>query len=106
LKILLDECVDRRFKGSLPGYEVSSVQEMGWAGTKNGDLVKKAQEIFQIFITVDQNLYFQQNLTDMTLSVVVLQAPSNRISELRKLAPKLLAILPSLKAGEILQLSN
>jgi predicted nuclease of predicted toxin-antitoxin system len=105
LKILLDECVDRRFRSSLPGYEVSTVQEMGWAGTKNGELIKKAQVVFQAFITVDRNLYFQQNLAGIALSVVVLQAPSNRLSDLRKLAPQLLAILRDLGAGEVVQLS-
>lgn len=63
----------------MPGHETSTVQEMGWAGAKNGELLKRAENVFQVFITVDRNLYFQQDLTQLGLSVVVLGAASNRI---------------------------
>lgn len=105
MRILLDECVDRRFKNSLPGHETSTVQEMGWAGTKNGELLKRAESIFQVFITVDRNLYFQQDLTDLGISVVILSAATNRIVELKKLGPQLLTILPKLRNGQVLQVS-
>jgi Domain of unknown function (DUF5615) len=62
LKLLLDECVDRRFAGELPGHDVKTVPQMGWAGIKNGVLLTLAEAEFDVFITVDRNLSFQQNL--------------------------------------------
>ena len=58
MKILLDECVDQRFRGDLFGHDVVTVQESGWAGKKNGELLALAAKTYQVFITVDRNLYF------------------------------------------------
>jgi hypothetical protein len=58
VRILLDECVDQRFRRDLVGHEVITVQEAGWAGKKNGDLLALAAKTYQVFITVDRNLYF------------------------------------------------
>ena len=85
MKILLDECLDQRFRAELPGHEVSTVQEAGWAGTKNGDLLKLAQERFDVFVTVDRNLSFQQNLPSFRIRVIVLSAKTNRLQDLRAL---------------------
>ena len=61
-KVLLDECVDRRFKPHISGADVKTVQEMGWAGLQNGALLQRAQADFDVFLTTDRNLAFQQNL--------------------------------------------
>ena len=66
---------------------------MGWAGVKNGQLLALAEAEFDIFITVDRNLSFQQNLSQFDIAVIVMQAPSNRLADLKPLAPKVLAIL-------------
>ncbi len=60
MKILLDECIDRRFVGELTGHKVKAVPQMNWASIKNGDLMKLAETEFDVFITVDRNLSFQQ----------------------------------------------
>jgi hypothetical protein len=73
---------------------------MGWAGIKNGELLTLAEKGFDVFITVDRNLSFQQNLPKFNIAVVVLHAPSNRLSDLRPLAPKILSTLPTLTKGE------
>ena len=99
MKLLLDECVDRRFAKELPGHFVKTVPQMGWATIKNGDLLALAQNEFDVFITVDRNLPFQQNLSKFNVAVVVLQATSNRLADLKPLAPKVLAILASLIKG-------
>lgn len=101
MKILLDECVDQRFRKELPGHEVSTVREMGWAGKKNGELLALATQSFQVFITVDRNLYFQQSLSKFNITVLILAARSNRVSDLRPLAPEILEQLPKLGTGEI-----
>ena len=75
MRILLDECVDQRFRSELIGHEVFTVQEAGWAGKKNGELLSFAAQSYDAFITVDRNLYFQQNVGQLKLAVVVLVAP-------------------------------
>jgi len=99
MKVLLDECLDWRLGRDLPGHEVKTVQEMGWAGIKNGRLLALAQAQFDVFITGDRNLSFQQNLPAFSIRVVVLKAESIRLVHTRPLMPKLLALLPSLKPG-------
>jgi predicted nuclease of predicted toxin-antitoxin system len=62
LKILLDECIDRRFAREFPDLEVFTVPQMGWAGIKNGEMMLLAEAEFDVFVTVDRNLSYQQNL--------------------------------------------
>jgi predicted nuclease of predicted toxin-antitoxin system len=100
MKILLDECVDRRLAKDIPGHFVKTVPQMGWATIKNGELLALAEKEFDVFITVDRNLSFQQNLSKFNIAVLVLQANSNRLADLKPLAPKVLSILPSLTKGK------
>jgi predicted nuclease of predicted toxin-antitoxin system len=74
VRILLDECIDRRFGRELSGYEVRTVPQMGWAGIKNGELMRLAEAEFDIFVTVDRNLSYQQNLPKYKISLIVLRA--------------------------------
>lgn len=69
MKILLDECIDRRFAKEFVDYEVRTVPQMNWASIKNGELMKLAESEFDIFITVDRNLSFQQNLSEFNVAV-------------------------------------
>jgi hypothetical protein len=104
MRILLDECLPRRLAHDLIGHDVATVPEMGWAGTKNGDLLRLATLHFDAFVTVDQGLIFQQNLATALggsrLGVVVLHTSSNRLDALRPLVPILLEALSSLQPGE------
>ena len=99
MKLLLDECIDRRFAKDLGGHDVRTVPQMGWAGIKNGALLTRAEAEFDVFITVDRNLSFQQNLPTFNIAVLVLHATSNRLADLKPLAPKILAALPTLTKG-------
>lgn len=101
MKILLDECIDRKLAREFPGYEVKTVPQMGWAGVKNGQLLALAEAEFDVFITVDRNLSFQQNLPQFNIAVIVLQAPSNRLADLQPLAPEVLAILITVAKGQV-----
>lgn len=98
-RILLDECVDRRLANDLYGQFVKTVPQMGWAGLANGDLLRKAQPQFDVFITTDRGLPYQQNLPPTNITVIVLRARTNRLSDLRKLVPDILTALPNLKPG-------
>ena len=68
MKILLDESVPRLLKVRLPQLDISTVQEMGWTGIQNGELLRRAEELFDVFITADQNLRYQQQLTGRKLA--------------------------------------
>ena len=99
MKILLDECIDRRFAAEFPEHEVKTVPQIGWAGVKNGSLMKLAEAAFDVFITVDRNLSFQQNLPSYDIAVIVLRSPSNRYQDLAPFGSKVLETLESIKPG-------
>jgi Domain of unknown function (DUF5615) len=99
VRLLLDECIDRRLAKEFIGYEVKTVPQMGWAGIKNGQLLALAEVEFDVFITVDRNLSFQQNLPQFGIAVVVLHAFSNRLADLKPLAPKILEVLANATKG-------
>ena len=99
MKLLLDECIDQRLAKDMEEHDVRTVPQMGWAGIKNGALLNLAEQEFDVFITVDRNLSFQQNLHKFNIAVLVLHASSNRLGDLKPLAPKILAILPTLTKG-------
>jgi len=100
MKLLLDECIDRKLVKEFVGYEVKTVAQMGWAGVKNGQLLALAEAEFDVFVTVDRNLSFQQNLPQFDMAVIVLQTPSNRLADLKPLVPKVLSILTTAAKGE------
>lgn len=101
MRLLLDECVPKRLKRELPGHDVKTVQDMGWAGIKNGALLELADGQFDALLTVDQGLEYQQNLSGLTISVVVLLAASNDVDDLRPLLSGLEQALADLRAGEV-----
>jgi predicted nuclease of predicted toxin-antitoxin system len=90
VKLLLDECVDRRLARELIGHAVTTVPQRGWAGIKNGQLLALAAQEFEAFITVDRKLSEQQDLAGFKIVVVLLRARSNRLQDLRSLLPELL----------------
>jgi hypothetical protein len=99
--VLLDECVDRRLAADIQGHDVRTVPEAGWAAFKNGELLARAGDEFEAFVTVDRNLPFQQDRSRFSIAVIVLRARSNRVADLRALIPDLLATLPVAKRGEV-----
>lgn len=102
MRILLDENLDWRLSRALPGHEVQSVTRLGWAGIQNGLLLKKAQEAgFEVLVSMDSNISFQQNLIGHWLKVVLLRAHSNRLADTTALMVKLLRDLPFLENGTV-----
>jgi len=97
MRILLDESLPIELRDELSQHAVRSVQEMGWSALKNGELLRLAADRFDVFVTADQNLQYQQNLQILPIAVAVLAARSNRIQALRPLVPQLLAALASLE---------
>ena len=106
MRILLDECVPRRFGRELIVHDVSTVVEMGWAGTKNGALLSlMVANQFEVLITVDQNLRHQQNLALSGVALVILVAETNRLLDLVPIVPHLLVALESIKPGQVIEVS-
>jgi hypothetical protein len=101
VKVLLDECIDRRLAREIEGHEVVTVPQAGWAGIKNGELLGLAQGQFDVFVTVDRNLSFQQSLSSFSIAVIVLRAPTNRLKDLRPLIPRLMQTLPLAPKGKV-----
>jgi predicted nuclease of predicted toxin-antitoxin system len=106
MRILLDECLPKKLKNDLKNHEVKTVPEMGWAGKKNGELLPLTENNFDIFITGDQNLQYQQNLKNRLITIFVLKSPNSRYETLRLLIPKVLEIINrELKKG-IIEIKN
>jgi hypothetical protein len=101
VKILLDENLDWRLSRDFPGHEVKSVPLVGWAGLKNGVLLTRAEKEFEVLLTMDSNIYHQQNLPKYQIAVIALRARSNRLADTRPLISKVLAMLPSVKPGTL-----
>ena len=106
MRLLLDECVPKRLKRELPGHEARTVQDLGWAGITNGALLKLANGQFDALLTVDQGIEYQQNLSGLSISVVVMMAPSNDVDDLRPLLPGVEEALAKLRPGEIIRVGG
>jgi hypothetical protein len=96
MRILLDESLPHRLSLALGGHEVRTVVEAGWSGVKNGKLLALASQRFDVFLTADQNLQYQQNLSTLPLAVIVLAARNNRLPTLLPLVPDVMVCLASL----------
>ena len=106
MRILLDECVPRPLRREFIGHTVSTIRDMGWAGKKNGELLAlMAGAGFEVFLTVDQNLKYQQNLAAAGVAVIVMVAPSNRLPDLIPLLPSLQIALKAILPGEVIEIS-
>lgn len=101
MRVFVDECVDWRLSRDIAGHDVKTARQMGWTTIKNGELLALAANAFDVFITVDRNLSFQQNLPAFAIAVVVLRARSNRLADLQLLIPDLLAAIPAAKRGAV-----
>jgi len=88
------------------GHDVQTVPEAGWAGKKNGELIRLATGKFDAFITIDKNLVYQQSLLGVSFGVVVLSARSNRLADLEPLLPAVLAALNSLRPNEVVRVGG
>ena len=101
MRVLLDECVDWRLARDIVGHDVKSAREMGWTTIKNGELLTLAAREFDVFVTVDRNLSFQQNLTAFSIAVIVLHAKTNRLADLKLLMAGLLSAIESTAPGAV-----
>ena len=104
MKILLDECTPRVVKKRLGHRDIWTVQEMGWGGIKNGDLLTAAEGQFDILITTDKNLRYQQNLTGRGFAILLL--PGNEVPLVETLIPGIDLALDSASAGDFIEIPH
>lgn len=103
MKVLLDECVPRTLKRVIVshGHDCTTAQEAGWAGKKNGELLDLAEQEFDVLVTVDSNIPYQQALAGRKLSLFVLEAKSNRLEDLVPLFSSCIAELDRVELGKV-----
>ena len=101
MRVLLDECVPRPLRRELAGHNVQTVQELGWAGKRNGELVRDAT--FDAFVTTDQRFEYQQNIAAAKIPLVVLIARRSTLPTLLPLVPELRLALRRVRPGQIIR---
>ena len=103
MKILLDENLPRKLAGHLPGHQCRSVAESGWSGKKNGELLALADPIFDVLLTLDKNLPYQQSLESGRIAVLIIRARSNRIQDLLPVIPECLSALERIQPQPVVR---
>jgi len=100
MRVLLDECLPRRLKKHLQPLEVVTVPEAGWAGKKNGDLLRTANGTIDVFVTIDKNLISQQAIGALSFGIVVLKVKSNRLADIMPWVADILEAISSVEHGQ------
>jgi predicted nuclease of predicted toxin-antitoxin system len=107
MKVLLDECIPRKFKKSLPGHECQTVPEAGLAGKTNGELISIAEERgFDVLLTVDKGLGHEPNMAGRRIAILIVRAKSNRLADLLPHASACIAQISSLRHGQIFRVGE
>ena len=101
MRILLDENLPLDFASQLPGHEVSTVTGLGWNGVLNGELMRRTADRFDVFVTLDRNIEFQQNISTLRFAVIVVRARSNRMIHMTPMVPALLEAIDAAEPGKL-----
>lgn len=106
MKLLLDECVTRYLKRDLTSHEVHTVEEAGFKGLENGALLKAASGVYEVLITVDSNIPYQQNIAGLSIAILILAAKRNSYAHLKPLVPRALNVLESMNVGDVIRIEE
>lgn len=107
MRVLLDESLPPQLVRELTGHTLLTVAEQGCKGLKNSELLGRAlAEGFEVFVTADQNLEYQQNLAKLGVGVVVLVARTNPLVDLKPLVPDVLRVLPNVDKGQVVRVGG
>lgn len=108
MRVLIDECVPRKFKFSIAsfGHECSTVPDAGLAGKQNGELLSLAEDHFDVFITLDKGIEYQQNLASRKLSIIVIRAKSNRFIHVSPFASRCDEIIRSIQPAQLVMVGS
>lgn len=106
MRVLLDEQLPRQLAPLLVGHQVQTVQQVGWSGLTNGELLRRAKAAgFEVLLSADQNLEFQQNLHQAGLGVVLIRAASNALEDLEPLVSSILTAIHKVHPGQVIRVS-
>ena len=106
MKIIIDECLPRKLKRELSDHDVQTVQEAGWSGKKNGELLRLlAAAQVEVFVTIDGNLQYQQALQHQSIGFVVLSAKNNKVETLLPLMAEVRAALETIQPGDVVKVA-
>ncbi|MDG4595287.1 MAG: hypothetical protein P9F75_06280 [Candidatus Contendobacter sp.] len=105
MRILLDENVPRKLKQAFPNFIVATVGEMGWAGVGNGELLKRAENVFDVLITVDRGVQYQNSLESKNIALMTLIVRWNKLQYLLPLVPQILQALADIQPGQTVNIS-
>lgn len=105
MRVLFDECLPRKLKREFSDFDVSTVLEKGWGGKKNGELLRLAQSEFDVFVTNDHGITYQQNLKNVQIAIITLKTQNNRLESLLPLVSQVKLALETIQKGEIIQIS-
>jgi len=106
MRLLIDECLPRALKRPLQEHTCRTVQEMGWSGKKNGELLSLAETEFDALLTMDQGFEHQQNLSRRRIAILLLVARSNQIEDLAPIVPAALKTLGVIGPGQVVRIGN
>ena len=106
MMILLDENLPRKLAAHLSGHECRTVVQCGWSGKKNGELLALADPLFDILLTLDKNLPYQQNLNTKRIAVLIVGARSNRIEDLLPAIPECLAAIEGIQPAHVFRVGG
>jgi predicted nuclease of predicted toxin-antitoxin system len=92
MKLLFDECVPRKVKFLFAdgGHECETVPDAGFSGKENGELLALAEGHFDVLVTIDRNIRYQQNMTGRNIAILIIRAASNDLDDIRPHVPKML----------------
>jgi hypothetical protein len=100
-RLLLDENLPRLLGLRLTGHHARTVQQSGWSGLKNGHLLRRAADSYDVFLTMDRSIPFQQSVSGLDISVLIVRAPSNKLASLEAFLPAILAAIPLCLPGTV-----
>ncbi len=107
MRILIDERIDERFRNSFPGHDCQTARYAGLAGLENGELLDAAETAkFDVFLTVDQGIEYQQNLAGRKIAILIFRTKSNRLRNLLPLVPACLAKIETIQPGQISKIES
>ena len=106
MRVLLDENLPRDLVAELAGHHATTVQAVGWSGTGNGELLRRASGRFDVLMTMDRGLPQQRSLQAMRISVLVVRGPSNRMVHLKPLVSDILKALDGLQPGQVREVGS
>ena len=105
MRLPLDECLPWRtkFLFAESGHECETVRDAGFSGKENGELIALAEKQFNVLITIDKNICYQQNIAGRNIAILIIRAASNDLDDIRPHVPQALAALRSIKLGQIVE---